>query len=45
LDPTSGGELPFYRVTARGVGGTTNAVVIVQSIFKGGLNGASKCNT
>ncbi|PPK77940.1 type IV pilus assembly protein PilX [Methylobacter tundripaludum] len=31
--PSSGGSR-LYRITARGTGGTTNAVVVLQSIYK-----------
>lgn len=34
LDAGTYGQSEIYRVTARGVGGTDNAVVIVQSTYK-----------
>lgn len=34
LDSTSYGESEFFRITARATGGTTDAVVILQSIYK-----------
>lgn len=32
--PPSGGNVSWYRITARGMGGTASAVVILQSIYR-----------
>jgi type IV pilus assembly protein PilX len=34
VPPSGGGAVGWYRITARGIGGTGNAVVMLQSIFR-----------